>query len=205
MKRQFAAALCATVFELVAAQADDFGGRLLVVEGLTHEEHTTDADGNFKHPYLDESPELATIHYPESSTFSVKLNRHSAQAGDSLAIGKDRSSLVINPDADLYSHDEDNESFLGRFSDLFEPAGAAKDQRKTLTNQLNIWYSGTIYMGTPYQTLTKFMFDNAYNYNLIEYDGCTSGCSGTTFDSTKSSTYKKGTNPTPLPSSLSNV
>ena len=49
------------------------------------------------------------------------------------------------------------------------------------------------------------MFDNAYNYNLIEYDGCTSGCSGTTFESTKSSTYKKGTNPSPLPSGLSNV
>ena len=149
MRTNFAAAICATILGLASAQADDFGGRLMVVEDMTHEEHTTDAEGNFKHPYDHASPEVATIHYPQSKTFSVKLVPEAASVGDSLAVGKDQSSLLLNPDASLYDEPE-NIGFLDRFSDLFEPAKAAQDQKVAMTNQLNIWYSGTLYMGTPF-------------------------------------------------------
>ena len=93
----------------------------MVVEGMTHEEHTSDAEGNFKHPYDHASPEVATIHYPQSNAFSVKLVPTAASEGDSLSVGKDQSSLLINPNASLYE-ESDNIGFLERFSDMLEPA-----------------------------------------------------------------------------------
>ena len=47
----------------------------LRIEGLTHSEHTSDENGDFKHPFLDAAPEVQTIHYPESGSFSTKLHR----------------------------------------------------------------------------------------------------------------------------------
>ena len=121
----------------------------MVIEGMTHEEHTSDAEGKFKHPYDHVSTEVATIHYPQSKAFSVKLVPTAASEGDSLSVGKDQSSLLINPNVSLYEESE-NIGFLERFSDMLEPAKAANDSRISLTNQLNIWYSGTLYMGTPH-------------------------------------------------------
>jgi len=45
------------------------------VEGKTHSEHTSDEHGHFKHPFLNADPEVQTIHYPESGSFSTKLHR----------------------------------------------------------------------------------------------------------------------------------
>ena len=46
--------------------------RTLVKQG-SHESNTRDEDGNFKHPFLHESPDVTTILYPDSKTFSIKI------------------------------------------------------------------------------------------------------------------------------------
>ena len=45
------------------------------VEDLTHSQHTRDANGQFKHPFLNAPPELQTISYTQSGSFSTKLHR----------------------------------------------------------------------------------------------------------------------------------
>ena len=46
--------------------------KTLTIEG-PQSSHTLDDEGNFKHPFLG-SEHVDRIHYPDSSTFSVKLN-----------------------------------------------------------------------------------------------------------------------------------
>ena len=46
--------------------------RTIVKQG-SHESNTRDENGNFKHPFLHESPDVTTIIYPESNTFSIKI------------------------------------------------------------------------------------------------------------------------------------
>jgi len=87
----------------------------------------------------------------------------------------------------------------------FSPMKVVKDQRISLTNEYNVYYYGTLQIGTPFQAMGKIMFDNAYGYNLLEYNGCTSGCVSTLFQSGSSSTYKELTNANPLPSGLKYV
>ena len=41
----------------------------------THTEHTTDENGNFKHPFLQVAPEVGTIYYEGGKTISKKLRR----------------------------------------------------------------------------------------------------------------------------------
>lgn len=40
-----------------------------------HESHTKHDDGRFKHPFAEEDESIRTIHYPDSKTFSVRLDR----------------------------------------------------------------------------------------------------------------------------------
>ena len=44
----------------------------MIIEG-TQEDHTSHADGSFKHPFLNAPSHINTIHYQESNTFSTKL------------------------------------------------------------------------------------------------------------------------------------
>jgi len=47
----------------------------MVVEDLTHSQHTRDENGHFKHPFLNAPSELQTISYLQSGSFSTKLHR----------------------------------------------------------------------------------------------------------------------------------
>ena len=47
----------------------------MTVDSLTHTEHTTGKFGEFLHPFEQVAPEVQTIYYPESKTFSKKLHR----------------------------------------------------------------------------------------------------------------------------------
>ena len=40
-----------------------------------HADHTKHMNGKFKHPFLHAPENIDNIHYPDSKTFSVKLNR----------------------------------------------------------------------------------------------------------------------------------
>ena len=64
--------------------------------------------------------------------------------------------------------------------DYLSPA-QAYDSRTSLTNEYNVYYYGSVNIGTPAQEMKKMLFDNAYGYNLLEYDGCISGCSSPVF------------------------
>ena len=48
--------------------------RVLTLRG-EHSSHTRDENGNFKHPFSEGDHEI--VHYPDSKTFSVKLNKKS--------------------------------------------------------------------------------------------------------------------------------
>ena len=57
---------------LVSAMVALGEARSIVKQG-SHESNTRDENGNFKHPFLHESPDVTSIHYPDSNTFSVKI------------------------------------------------------------------------------------------------------------------------------------
>ena len=46
----------------------------ITLEG-THTEHTTDDNGNFRHPFLQVGPEVGSIYYNKGKTISTKLHR----------------------------------------------------------------------------------------------------------------------------------
>ena len=66
-----------------------------------HESHTTDKYGNFKHPFLGSGSELRNIHYPDSNTFSVKLDkvpgpsRHESARKNHLSARQSASNRAI--------------------------------------------------------------------------------------------------------------
>jgi len=45
-----------------------------------HSEHTRTESGEFKHPFLTESKEVTTIHYPDSKTYSLRLNKMASKS-----------------------------------------------------------------------------------------------------------------------------
>lgn len=42
---------------------------------ISHEEHSTSADGSFKHPFEQVGPEVQSIYFKGSKTFSTRLHR----------------------------------------------------------------------------------------------------------------------------------
>ena len=42
---------------------------------VTQSEHTRNENGGFKHPFAHAAPEVQSIYYPESKTFSKKMTR----------------------------------------------------------------------------------------------------------------------------------
>ena len=49
--------------------------RSMTVEGVSHEEHTSDRWGRFMHPFKNADEAVQSISYPESKTYSTKLHR----------------------------------------------------------------------------------------------------------------------------------
>ena len=61
---------------LLISSANGFTGHSPTVNKQgDHSSHTTDELGNFVHPFLGASPEVRNIHYPDSRTFSVRLEK----------------------------------------------------------------------------------------------------------------------------------
>ena len=92
--------LTATIFLISSANAETGQSPTINKQGA-HSSHTTDELGNFVHPFLGASPELKNIHYPDSRTFSVRLekkpgpSRHEKAFQNHIARRNSRSNRVI--------------------------------------------------------------------------------------------------------------
>mmetsp|Transcript_2321 Transcript_2321/g.3166 ORF Transcript_2321/g.3166 Transcript_2321/m.3166 type:complete len:184 (+) Transcript_2321:125-676(+) len=116
---------------------------------------------------------------------------------DGIRLGKDQTDHFL-------AKEEESPSFWESVERLVQPSKAA-DQRIALTDQVNIYYYGALEIGSPFQTMSRMIFDNAYEFNLVEYNGCYSGCTSPVFESGSSTTYALKTNPNPMPTGLSYV
>ena len=101
-----------------------------------------------------------TIHYPKNKSFSIRLNQGKHEG---VELTKQRDSEV----PDLI--ESKPKSYLDKVKEYFQPSGTS-DSRTSLTNYYNVYYYGKVNVGTPAQTFSKVIFDNAYGYTLFEYD-----------------------------------
>ena len=46
--------------------------RTIIKQG-SHASNTSDENGKYKHPFMHEDPDVTEIYYPDSKTFSIKL------------------------------------------------------------------------------------------------------------------------------------
>ena len=134
-----------------------------------HSTHTRDEEGNFVHPFLSQPDHVQTIHYPDSSTFSVKLTKSYASSHkyDGIDVPK--------------THHQSVEHHLLKIP--------APEDAKVVLNYSDLIYSGTAYVGTPSQKMVRVVYDTAYDHCLVDLDACTD-CTAGKFDEANSSSYK---------------
>ena len=152
----------------------------ILIKNGDHSTHTSDLKGNFVHPFLTQPDHVQTIHYPDSSTFSVKLTQEYASShkyGD-----------VKTPPQSVEHH-------------LLAPAS---EDTKVVLNYSDLIYSGNAYVGTASQKMVRVVFDTAYDHCLIDLWEC-SDCEAGKFDNSNSSTYTSLSNPASLPADLTKL
>ena len=112
------------------------------VEDLTHSQHTRDALGHFKHPFLNAPSELQTISYPQSGSFSTKLHRVEGVSR--------RTDRTVERALGKGGVQKKQSSIWERFVKLFLEDYQAKIYTTPLDNKDNFNYVGQVWIGTPH-------------------------------------------------------
>ena len=73
-------------------------------------------------------------------------------------------------------------------NELFSSATTSSEFYLPLYNTLNLYYSGSVYIGTPQQGGSEFIFDSGSGYLTTTTTGCSS-CTSHVFNSAASSTF----------------
>lgn len=109
---------------------------------ISHEEHTTGADGSFKHPFEQLGPEVQSIYYKGSKTFSTKLHRMRAPT----KLHDKQGQRVMGQQVTQ----KKSQSLLQTIESWFRPSGVG--ERYTIADMNNVYnlnYLGEIHIGTP--------------------------------------------------------
>jgi len=130
----------------------------------SHWEHTTDSWGAFVHPFEQVGPEVQSIFYQGSKTFSTRIYRVSAPS----------KHLQYDERAFSRSSPDHSESFLDTVVSLFRPSGVG--ERYTLAdlqNYYNLSYLGDVFVGSPLQSF-KVVWDTGSGSFLVRSTECKS-------------------------------
>ena len=164
----------------------EFEQTSITLEG-THAEHTTDENGNFKHPFLQVGPEVGSIYYKGGKTISTKLHR---VRGPHKWHDEHVKQRAFNQKTEkVNSH-----GLMGYFETLKNWLMPSQSVYFTdnMENRWNLLYLGGIYMGTPNdggsQQSFSVVWDTGSGAYLARSTLCTS-CSGDKFDMSRSSTF----------------
>ena len=124
-----------------------------------------DEEGNFRHPFLNQPSHIDTIHYPESQTFSIKLqmkkgpNKHADFVKQNFNSRRNKHKMTKW------------EKFRKSFKDFF--GGKQSTMREApLDNWLNLLYTGPIYMGENRERI-NIIWDTGSGMYLAETHDCT--------------------------------
>ena len=170
-----------TSVALLAAAMVALGEARTIVKQGSHESNTRDENGNFKHPFLHESPDVTTIIYPDSKTFSMKIQdtrtSHPADVAETDSLELELQGL---------SHRNWTESAWGFFSRFL--AGTTYTVG-AMENLYDLQYFGTIYIGTPHQEVTRVFFDTSLGFSAFETSACDTTCAFKAYNTGNSSSY----------------
>ena len=145
---------------------------------MTHSEFTRDANGNFKHPFLNSAPEVQTIHYPKTGSFSTKLHK---VKGPSRHTKRKNGGINIS-DRTLVS---DQSTWGSLMKYLFPSYGVTFTT--TTENDNNLNYVGQVFIGTPQQQYWV-VYDTGSGAFLLRTSDCPE-CTGDWFVIPDSSTF----------------
>ena len=154
-----------------------------------HSSYTSDSQGSFRHPFLEVGPEVTNIHYPKSSTFSVKLTMP-----DTTTMTEDLK--ITNLSRKLKPKEKENNTPWKDFVDKIfgrkqAPLVSVSDEpyQSVQDNYYNLQYTGSLFFGTPSQELPAISWDTAVGESVVETTDC-SNCEGPDlFDGAASSTH----------------
>jgi len=117
---------------------------------------------------LDDS--VRTVSYIDSGAFSVKLTEKEGSADDDIRDLKQRQQAFYSSDYGLVQRT------------------TAYEYRNALTNYYNLQFTGPLYMGSKKEAV-DVVYDTGVTNTMVSILTCTSGCLGTKFDNTASTTY----------------
>ena len=129
------------------------------------DDHTLDADGNFKHPFDHQPAHVQTIHYVDSSTFSVKLSK---------VAGPSKHEHIL---AQPY---RPKPSLWERLKEQLSSLLLGADYNVPLINYYNYYYYGQVYMGSEKKEISA-VWDTGSDWYVLEVYDC-AGCDGSTYD-----------------------
>ena len=146
----------------------------------THEEHTTSRSGSFQHPFQQVAPEVQSIYYTGSKTFSTKLHRVSTPPKHTKPHQRAFGNLTSSGSTGVFE----------TMKSWFMPSGAGERyQLENMDNIYNLSYLGAIYTGTPLQAFKVVWDTGSFSY-LVRSTECTTCTAGTRkFNPTTSSTF----------------
>ena len=146
-------------------------------------DHTTDIYGGFVHPFRQEAPEVQTIHYPESKTFSKKLHR---RAGHSKYTKSGQAQQrAIN--RDVMTQRSKPKGIWDMISESLFPAYGVTYTQQPTKNYNNLLYVSEIHLGTPMQEMWV-IWDTGSESLLVQSDLCTA-CTANTFKTGDSTSF----------------
>jgi len=132
--------------------------------------------GNFKHPFKIQAPHIESIHYPESGTISIKLEKQWAPAKYSKTEQRSFTNSVAQ-----------KKSTWDQISWLIFPEHTQTFYDVPHYNSWDLLYIGKVYMGTPKQVMNA-IWDTGSSRFFVESDLC-SNCINDVFITADSSTY----------------
>ena len=164
--------------EKLAAPAEtsyEIEGSRMIVQGKK-EDHTRYASGKFKHPFLTAPKGVKHIEYPDSSSFSIKLEARSVQK-------KRKGHSGIRAQAPR------QKSYAELIYNYFRGVGSNNFSDIVWTNYGDLEYIGTIVMGTSLQEM-RVLWDTGSDVFLLIVD-YTADWALDSYDTTASTAFTK--------------